>query len=104
MSDERLTNKLFEINLKYELTWSNGIAQTLEEIGQNQIFVNICVCNLRLCKERLREQQENVLLREIRNKPKLRLFKDIKTDSKTAEYLLHYLNGHGVKDRYKEVI
>ena len=92
MNEDRITKKMFDINIKYELSWANEIEQVFEDIGQFYTFRNREIFNLRHCKERIKQLQESVLLRDINNKPKLRIYKEIKNDSKREEYLLHYLN------------
>ena len=92
MEDSRLTKKLFYKNNQHNLSWSKNIGEVVEHLGMNNNHVNLEVCNLRQCKERLREQQNEELLTEINNKPKLRLYKEFKMKSNTEEYLLHYIN------------
>ena len=92
--DDRLTKKLF---LKNHLSWSRNIEEVMELLRMGSNYDNLECCNLRLCKERLREQQNLELMADINNKPKLRIFKNFKTNSNTEEYLLHYLNkGHSL--------
>ena len=69
-----------------------GIENVMEDFGLNQNFVSKACCNLRVCKKRLREHQNFELLNDISNKPKLRVYKEFKTDMNTEEYLLHYIN------------
>ena len=63
-----------------------------EDLGMDRVFEERALADLKVCKELLKSEGEIDILRNMRQKPKLRTYCKDKMDCDTEAYLMGYLS------------
>ena len=88
MSESRLTRKVFEADYaKCDRNWSSEIKTVMTTIGLENQFRNKQMIDLKAAKTQIDNHYSNVWSREIDKYPKLRTYKQLKTNFGSEAYL-----------------
>ena len=87
MDTDRLTRKVFEMDLESNGLWSENVKSILNSLGKSELLTSRSIVNINDAKSKLMEMYESVWLEEINSKPKLRTYKLIKRNIEPEQYL-----------------
>jgi hypothetical protein len=88
MHDERITKQVFAWDLQFQAnTWSKDVLSILNMTDQMHIFANDDLCDIDTIKQYFIVDMKRKWVENVRNKPKLRLYRQIQTDMREERYL-----------------
>jgi len=89
MADDRLTKKIFSVEHEQNKrgSWCSFVCNTFTKLGMQHLFLDKQMCDLTLCKTKLYECYVKEWNTNIKKKPKLRTYVEIKQDFVTEKYV-----------------
>ncbi len=89
MNPNRLTKRVFENDyLLGKANWCSEVKEILTEVNLAHIFVNRTKCDINILTEKPKEKLNREWLEAVASKPKLRVYRQFKTDL-TSEYYVN---------------
>ncbi len=89
MADDRLAKKIFSVEHMQNKrgSWCSFVCNTFTKIGMQHLFLDKQMCDLTLCKTKLYECYVKEWNTNIKKKPKLRTYVEIKQDFVAEKYV-----------------
>ena len=91
MNNDRLTKKIFNWDIQVKGPWTEDMRNMLCECGREDVFLGLNQVNNEMLKETLLEKVKGNWAEEVWSKPKLRTYREIKSDYCAENYVLFNL-------------